>query len=48
MWQAHLDGRMNEQFRLWGVLMFQSWLEAGGAAGAAVDEQPAAVATAAR
>jgi asparagine synthase (glutamine-hydrolysing) len=48
MWQAHIDGRMNEQFRLWGVLMFQSWLEAGGAAGAVVDEQPAAVASAAR
>jgi asparagine synthase (glutamine-hydrolysing) len=24
----HLDGRRNNQYRLWAVLMFQSWLEA--------------------
>jgi asparagine synthase (glutamine-hydrolysing) len=28
MWETHLKGRENEQFRLWPVLMFQSWLEA--------------------
>ncbi len=28
MWQAHIGGRINEEYRLWGVLMFQSWLEA--------------------
>lgn len=26
-WEAHLSGRLDEQYRLWGVLMFQSWLE---------------------
>jgi asparagine synthase (glutamine-hydrolysing) len=29
-WETHLSGRMDEQYRLWGVLMFQSWLEANG------------------
>jgi asparagine synthase (glutamine-hydrolysing) len=28
MWAAHLNGRLNEQYRLWPILMFQSWLEA--------------------
>lgn len=28
LWQAHLDGHVNEQYRLWMVLMFQAWLEA--------------------
>jgi asparagine synthase (glutamine-hydrolysing) len=28
MWEAHLSGRVNEQYRLWTILMFQSWLEA--------------------
>lgn len=27
-WQEHLDGQRNWQYPLWGVLMFQSWLEA--------------------
>ncbi|MFN3388346.1 MAG: asparagine synthase (glutamine-hydrolyzing) [Allosphingosinicella sp.] len=27
MWQAHLGGQVNEQYRLWIVLMFQAWLE---------------------
>jgi len=27
-WNAHLSGRIDEQYRLWTVLMFQSWLEA--------------------
>ena len=27
MWQAHLGGSVNEQYRLWNVLMFQAWLE---------------------
>lgn len=26
-WAAHLEGRLDEQDRLWSVLMFQSWLE---------------------
>jgi asparagine synthase (glutamine-hydrolysing) len=26
MWETHLRGAMDEQYRLWGVLMFQSWL----------------------
>jgi asparagine synthase (glutamine-hydrolysing) len=26
--REHLDGRRNYQYRLWAVLMFQSWLEA--------------------
>ena len=30
MWQAHASGKVNEEYRLWGVLMFQSWLEAIG------------------
>jgi asparagine synthase (glutamine-hydrolysing) len=29
LWQSHLRGS-NEQFRLWTILMFQSWLEASG------------------
>jgi asparagine synthase (glutamine-hydrolysing) len=28
MWTAHLTGRVNEQYRLWIVLMFQAWVEA--------------------
>jgi asparagine synthase (glutamine-hydrolysing) len=31
MWQAHLEGNVNEQYKLWIVLMFQAWLENGGA-----------------
>jgi asparagine synthase (glutamine-hydrolysing) len=27
MWKAHLDGHVNEQYRLWIVLMFQAWLD---------------------
>lgn len=27
MWRAHLEGHVNEQYRLWIVLMFQAWLE---------------------
>ena len=38
MWRTHLGGTMDEQYRLWGVLMFQSWLEATAGASA----QPAA------
>ena len=26
-WAAHLRGEANQTFRLWAVLMFQSWLE---------------------
>jgi asparagine synthase (glutamine-hydrolysing) len=28
MWAAHLKDSVNEQYRLWPILMFQSWLEA--------------------
>ena len=26
-WQSHLEGRAHNQYDLWGVLMFQSWLQ---------------------
>jgi asparagine synthase (glutamine-hydrolysing) len=29
-WHQHLSGRRNWQYHLWGVLMFQAWLEAQG------------------
>jgi asparagine synthase (glutamine-hydrolysing) len=38
MWQTHLSGAMDEQYRLWGVLMFQSWLEANGGLAAKATE----------
>jgi asparagine synthase (glutamine-hydrolysing) len=39
MWQAHLGGQVNEQYRLWIVLMFQAWLESR--CGAEVQPAPA-------
>jgi asparagine synthase (glutamine-hydrolysing) len=27
VWHAHLSGNANPQFKLWTILMFQSWLE---------------------
>lgn len=27
MWLNHLSGRVNEEYKLWDVLMFQAWLE---------------------
>jgi asparagine synthase (glutamine-hydrolysing) len=27
MWKQHIDGKKNWQYRLWNVLMFQSWYE---------------------
>jgi len=33
LWEAHLDGAVNEQYRLWIVLMFQAWLENQSATG---------------
>jgi asparagine synthase (glutamine-hydrolysing) len=42
IWQRHLSGKTDEQYRLWGVLMFQSWLEAQGTREHAVE--PAAIA----
>jgi asparagine synthase (glutamine-hydrolysing) len=44
MWQSHLRGTFDEQYRLWGVLMFQSWLEANGAAHGAEELPPMAMA----
>jgi asparagine synthase (glutamine-hydrolysing) len=32
-WREHLDGRRNWQYLLWGVLMFQAWLDAEQHAG---------------
>ena len=31
IWHKHLSGAVDEQFRLWGILMFQNWLEANSA-----------------
>jgi asparagine synthase (glutamine-hydrolysing) len=36
LWQSHLRGS-NEQYRLWTILMFQSWLEANGRSHQTVD-----------
>lgn len=36
-WQQHLSGSFDWSLRLWGVLMFQAWLEAGSAMPARVD-----------
>ncbi|HEX8263168.1 MAG TPA: asparagine synthase (glutamine-hydrolyzing) [Allosphingosinicella sp.] len=45
MWQAHLQRDVNEQYRLWIVLMFQAWLEAERAgADLSVEPAPRAVA----
>jgi len=41
MWQSHLKGSMDEQYRLWGVLMFQGWLEVNDS-GQAAELLPAA------
>ena len=32
-WDEHQSGRYNRQYRLWPVLMFQSWLESAGISG---------------
>lgn len=32
-WAEHQSGRYNRQYRLWPVLMFQSWLETAGISG---------------
>ena len=37
MWNMHLKGSMDEKFRLWSVLMFQSWLEANKSSNALAD-----------
>lgn len=42
MWQAHLGGSVNEQYRLWAILMFQAWLEAA-CAGCLLADPPADV-----
>lgn len=33
MWNEHQSGRVTKEHHLWDVLMFQAWLEAGGASG---------------
>src|SRR5206468_2983593 len=38
-WDEHLGGRAN-QFKLWTVLMFQSWLEAQGRGAVVADARP--------
>ena len=40
-WNDHLTGKANWGMQLWPVLMFQSWLEAGGAMSARLTEDPA-------
>jgi asparagine synthase (glutamine-hydrolysing) len=30
MWEAHLNGAVDEEHRLWIVLMFQQWADANG------------------
>ncbi|MDR3641291.1 MAG: asparagine synthase (glutamine-hydrolyzing) [Humidesulfovibrio sp.] len=32
-WAEHQSGRFNRQYRLWPILMFQSWLEGAGISG---------------
>jgi len=32
-WAEHQSGRFNRQYRLWPILMFQSWLESAGISG---------------
>jgi asparagine synthase (glutamine-hydrolysing) len=44
LWDAHLSGRVDEQARLWVVLMFQSWLEASGSSRTVEPISPPAVA----
>lgn len=44
-WRAHLSGKSDEQGRLWGVLMFQSWLR-GSLRPQEADRQAQAVAVA--
>jgi asparagine synthase (glutamine-hydrolysing) len=41
MWQAHLDGHVNEQYRLWIILIFQAWLESHPALGGLQQAAPA-------
>jgi asparagine synthase (glutamine-hydrolysing) len=43
-WDLHLGGQANQQFKLWSVLMFQSWLEAQGRPAGATDVRVAALA----
>jgi asparagine synthase (glutamine-hydrolysing) len=40
-WDGHLKGQ-NNQFKLWTILMFESWLEAQGGT-AIVDHSPVSV-----
>jgi asparagine synthase (glutamine-hydrolysing) len=43
MWSNHLSGRVDEQYRLWDVLMFQAWLEHEAGIGASVPAELDAV-----
>lgn len=40
-WDAHLSGKIDEQYRLWGVLMFQSWFQAQREGETATANKPA-------
>jgi asparagine synthase (glutamine-hydrolysing) len=40
-WTAHLKGQSNQTFKLWAVLMFQSWLEEQRGAGSEVPRMAA-------
>lgn len=44
MWEAHVSGKINDEYRLWGVLMFQSWLEASAPVGVQSEYRCAAMA----
>lgn len=37
LWDMHLKGKLNEQYRLWSILMFQSWLETQAEDGASTE-----------
>lgn len=40
LWDAHVSGRRNLEHELWGLLMFQSWLEHWGKSSRKITEAP--------